>query len=95
MSAISSQFRKMADLIDRNLAEVPPAEGGPPANLVPENFGGCFVIVGPTGDAIERLILANSKDSAQFWGNLQAHAAIMIAKISDAERNTQAFGRGR
>lgn len=76
----SALFRKMADRIDHNFTAV---------------FAGASVIVPPPdgGDTVEMLILDASQSAAQFWGALATKCQIEIAKLGEAQRNTQAFGR--
>lgn len=75
-------FRKMAARLDHNADAV---------------FAGAAVIVPPAegGDTVEMLILDSSQSAVQFWGNLAAKCEIELSKLKNADRNTQAFGRGR
>jgi hypothetical protein len=75
---IAAAFRQMADEIERNQ---------------PERFGGAFVIVSPTGEVKDLLLLNRQQDLGMFWGNLKSTAEIAIAEIVEAERNSNTFGR--
>lgn len=57
-------------------------------------FGGAFVIVPPTGDPMEVLILDSRQDAGQFWGILQAKCAMALREI-DLANNQAAFGGRR
>lgn len=55
-------------------------------------FGGAFVIVDPSGDALETLVLDATSDAAQFYMVLQTRITNKLKEIEEKERLTQ-FGR--
>ena len=76
----AERFRAMAASLDHNAAAT---------------FGGAVVIVPPTGDPIEILMLDNKADLAQFWSTIKTRIDIKLAEIDEQQRNQQAFGRAR
>jgi hypothetical protein len=54
-------------------------------------FGGAFVIIPPTGDAQDMLILDNSGNPAIFWATLRSRVDIALQELQDAERQVSAF----
>jgi hypothetical protein len=54
-------------------------------------FGGAFVIIPPTGDAQDMLILDNSGNPAIFWGTLQTRVQLALQEIAESERQSGAF----
>ena len=56
------------------------------------DFAGAFLIVSPTGDAIDG-ILVGTPDIASFFGVVKTKLDTVINKISDDEKKAQAFGR--
>jgi hypothetical protein len=75
----STPFTKMADRIKLNIND---------------NFGGGFVIVDPSGDIKELLLLNNTKDLAMFWSTVRTIADMSIAEAEQASRGSgSAFGR--
>lgn len=71
-------FRKMAESIERNGAA---------------DFGGAVVIVPPSGNPVEILILNSQKDNAQFWGTLDATVKAALADMDEAGRAQEAWRR--
>jgi hypothetical protein len=49
-------------------------------------FAGAFVIVPPSGDAIEVLILEPDSNEAVIWGQIKARIEMKLADIDDAQR---------
>lgn len=52
----------------------------------PGDFCGAFVIVPPTGDHAELLLLNNQKNPSVFWSLLKTTAEIALTEIEEAER---------
>ena len=74
----SDLFRRMAEQIDKNAGS---------------HFGGSFLIVPPTGDPVEVLILNSTRDPSQFWGMLDATVKFALANLDEQARNAQGFQR--
>jgi hypothetical protein len=47
----------------------------------PVEFGGAFVIVPPSGDAVEVLHLDGKRDAGVFWSTLSARIAVLVGEI--------------
>lgn len=58
-------------------------------------FGGACVIVPPSGDPIEVLILDSSADLSQFFGTISSRLTIVINQLQDQTAMATTFGRGR
>jgi hypothetical protein len=71
-------LRKMAERCDTNAGE---------------GFGGVMVIIPPTGNPVEVLVLDPKQNAAQFWGIVQTQSTISLKEIEDAERVAGAYGR--
>jgi hypothetical protein len=53
----------------------------------PEQFGGCFVIIPPSGgDVVKTLVIDRNQDIAQFWGILQTKARIALESLDTQQR---------
>jgi hypothetical protein len=76
-SAQASPFMNMAVRIDQNI----------------KSFAGSAVIVPPSGDPIEVLILNPSPNPAMFWSSIKTLIEMEIEKLADRERNQNAWGR--
>lgn len=70
---IATQFRRMADLVERN------ADHG---------FGGAFVVVPPEGggNAFDQLFVTVKQDAAVFWNTLTSLAKL---EVDAADRQTR------
>ena len=72
-------FARMVERIHRNQAD---------------DFGGGYVIVSPTGDIKELLVLNNARDPAMFWSAVRTIADLAIAEIEQQARaGGNTFGR--
>jgi hypothetical protein len=58
-------------------------------------FGGAVVIVPPSGDPIEILMLDPHSDIAMFWGTIRSKIDILLATAEAEKRRQQGFGQGR
>lgn len=56
---------------------------------VDNGFAGAFVIVPPTGDPIEVLILEVDANEAVIWGQIKARIEMKLADLEDAQRRGQ------
>jgi hypothetical protein len=74
----SDLFRELADKIDRN---------------PPEDFGGAFLVIPPTGDPITGLIVS-SNDLETFFGLVKTKLDVAVDRINEAQRMQPGF-RGR
>lgn len=69
-------FRQLADKIDKNAEE---------------DFSGAFMIVPPSGDPVQGIMLSNS-DLATFWSVVKSKVDIVLLEIDQTQRQKQ-FGR--
>lgn len=70
-------FRNMADRIMKN---------------VDEPFGGAFVAVPPDGQGpVEIMVSDNKQNMGQFWGMVQANAAMAIREADETSRRQRGF----
>jgi hypothetical protein len=77
----ATPFARMAARITHNAAE---------------GFAGAFVIMPPTGDPIEVLILEPAANEAVIWGQIKARIEMKLADLDDAQRRSQAgWGMGQ
>lgn len=72
---LAERFRAMADRIERN----------------PSEFGGACVIIPPTGDGIEFLLIDVKGDMAQFYSAIQTKIQIALKELEDQQRRLQGF----
>lgn len=75
----SAVFRAMADRIDLNAGQ---------------DFGGAVVIVPPTGEPVEMLLLDNAQHAAMFWSTVKTRADIALAEANEVQ-HPQSFGGRR
>lgn len=57
-----------------------------------QSFGGAVVIVPPSGDPIEILMLDPHSDIAMFWGTIRSKIDILLATAEAEKRRQQGFG---
>lgn len=67
-------FARMANKIRHNVAD---------------HFAGAFVIMPPTGEPIEVLILEPAANEAVIWGQIKARIEMKLADLEDAQRRGQ------
>jgi hypothetical protein len=56
-------------------------------------FGGAVVLIPPTGDPIELLMLDAQGDQAQFWSTILSRIQVIMNQLQEKERIAQGFGR--
>jgi hypothetical protein len=72
---MAEPFARMANKIRHN------AEHG---------FAGAFVIMPPSGESIEVLILEPASNEAVIWGQIKARIEMRLADLEDQQRRGQA-----
>jgi hypothetical protein len=72
---LAERFRAMADRIERN----------------PQEFGGACVIIPPTGDGIEFLLVDAKGDVAQFYGAVTTKIQVVMEEMKEQQRRLQPF----
>lgn len=71
---MAEPFSRMANKIRHNAAE---------------GFAGAFVIMPPSGEPIEVLILEPAANEAVIWGQIKARIEMKLADLEDAQRRGQ------
>lgn len=74
----SEPFSKMAERVKHN---------------VDSKFGGAVVIIPPSGDPIELLMLDAAGDQAQFWSTILTRIQVVMQNLQEKERVAGVFGR--
>jgi hypothetical protein len=59
-----------------------------------DNFAGAFVIMPPSGDPIEVLILEPAANEAVIWGQIKARIEMKLADLEDQQRRGQSGWAG-
>lgn len=77
---VARALRKLADEVEKN---------------DPARFGGCYLIIPPTGEERDLLILNAKQDVSLFWASVKTTCEIALAEMQDQERarNPALFAR--
>ena len=77
---VPKMFRAMADRIERNDAA---------------EFAGAFLIVGPTGEPIDGLMVGSKADLGAFWGLVKTKVEIEVNMLTEKDRASRTAGGWR